>query len=158
MASFNKVILMGNLTRDPELKTTPSGSKVANFGLAMSETWKDRTTGENREITCFVDVEVWERSAELCGQYLRKGSPVLVEGRLRMDEWTNQQGEKRSRLRVRADNIRFVGSRRESQGEGQSAPAAFAPPPQNSPVPPPPQTPAPGYNDPSAGDDDDLPF
>ncbi|MDD4102166.1 MAG: single-stranded DNA-binding protein [Kiritimatiellae bacterium] len=109
MASFNKVILMGNLTRDPELKTAPSGSKVADLGLAVSENWRDKNTGENREVVCFVDVTVWNRLAELCHQYLRKGSPVLVEGRLQMDEWKNPQGEKRSKLRVRADTVKFVG-------------------------------------------------
>ena len=110
MASFNKVILMGNLTRDPELKTAPSGSKVADLGLAVSESWRDKNTGENREVVCFVDVTVWNRLAELCQQYLKKGSPVLVEGRLQMDEWKNQQGEKRSKLRVRADTVKFLGT------------------------------------------------
>jgi len=109
MASFNKVILMGNFTRDPEFKIAPSGLKVFDLGLAVSESWRDKNTGENREVVCFVDVTVWNRLAELCHQYLKKGSPVLVEGRLQMDEWKNQQGEKRSKLRVRADNIKFVG-------------------------------------------------
>lgn len=130
MASFNKVILVGNLTRDPELKTAPSGSKVADLGLAVSESWRDKNTGENREVVCFVDVTVWNRLAELCQQYLKKGSPVLVEGRLQMDEWKNQQGEKRSKLRVRADTVKFLGSgqkRDSAETAGSvSAPAASA--------------------------------
>ena len=109
MASFNTVILMGNLTRDPELKQAPSGSKVADLGLAVSETWRDKN-GQPKEVTCFVDVVVWDKLAELCQQYLAKGRPVLVEGRLQMDEWKNQQGETRRKLRVRADTVKFLGS------------------------------------------------
>jgi len=129
MASFNKVILMGNLTRDPELKQTPSGSKVAELRLAVSETWRDKS-GQSKEVTCFVDVVVWEKLAELCQQYLAKGRSVLVEGRLQMDEWKNQQGEPRSKLRVRADTVKFLGSPQKTteahddpQG-GSAAPAA----------------------------------
>ena len=160
MASFNKVILMGNLTRDPELKTAPSGSKVADLGLAVSESWRDKTTGENREVVCFVDVTVWNRLAELCQQYLKKGSPILVEGRLQMDEWNNQQGEKRSKLRVRADTVKFLGTsqRRDAQetapqGNGShAAPAATAPAPAAAEAP---------YHDDAgelAQDDEHLPF
>jgi len=116
MASFNKVILMGNLTRDPELRQTPSGAKVAELRLAVSETWRDKS-GQPKEVTCFVDVVVWEKLAELCQQYLSKGRPVLVEGRLQMDEWKNQQGETRSKLRVRADAVKFVGPPPKQQGE-----------------------------------------
>lgn len=129
MASFNKVILMGNLTRDPDFKQTPSGAKVAELRLAVSETWRDKS-GQSKEVTCFVDVVVWEKLAELCQQYLVKGRPVLVEGRLQMDEWKNQQGEARSKLRVRADTVKFLGSPQKpaeahegSQG-GTAAPAA----------------------------------
>ena len=132
MASFNKVILMGNLTRDPELRQTPSGAKVAELRLAVSETWRDKS-GQPKEVTCFVDVVVWEKLAELCQQYLAKGRPVLVEGRLQMDEWKNQQGEARSKLRVRADTVKFVGpapKQDEPHGAphgGASAPPAPAP-------------------------------
>lgn len=117
MASFNKVILMGNLTREPELKTAPSGSKVADLGLAISESWRDKTSGENREVVCFVDVIVWDRLAELCHQYLKKGSPILVEGRLQMDEWKNKDGEKRSKIRVRANTVKFLGSAPKRDGQ-----------------------------------------
>ena len=126
MASFNKVILMGNLTRDPELRQAPSGVKVADLGLAVSETWRDKS-GQSKEVTCFVDVVVWDKLAELCQQYLAKGRPVLVEGRLQMDEWKNQQGEKRSKLRVRADTVKFLGTPQKrdegSQGGSHAAPA-----------------------------------
>ncbi len=123
MASFNRVILMGNLTRDPELRTLQSGMRVAKLGLAVSENWRDRTTGELKEMVCFVDVDVWDRQADLCAQYLTKGRPVLVEGRLRMDEWTTKEGEKRTKHVVRADNIRFVGSVPQ-RPEGATAPSA----------------------------------
>ncbi|MDX9867935.1 MAG: single-stranded DNA-binding protein [Kiritimatiellia bacterium] len=120
MASFNKVILMGNLTRDPELRQTPTGAKVAELRLAVSETWRDKS-GQPKEVTCFVDVVVWEKLAELCQQYLAKGRPVLVEGRLQMDEWKNQQGETRSKLRVRADTVKFVGPPPSRPGETPTA-------------------------------------
>ena len=122
MASFNKVILMGNLTRDPEIKTAPSGAKVADLGLAVSESWRDKVSGENREVVCFVDVTVWNRLAELCQQYLKKGSPILVEGRLQMDEWKNKDGEKRSKLRVRADTVKFLGSAPKRDHQDGTAP------------------------------------
>jgi single-strand DNA-binding protein len=132
MASFNKVILMGNLTRDPELKTLQSGMRVAKLGLAVSEMWRDKSTGEQKEVTCFVDVDVWDKLADLCGQHLSKGRPVLVEGRLKMDEWTTKEGEKRTKLVVRADTIKFVGpapQRTEGQTNAPSpsrAPASAA--------------------------------
>jgi single-strand DNA-binding protein len=118
MASFNKVILMGNLTRDPEIRQAgATGIKVADLRLAVSESWRDKN-GQTKEVTCFVDVVVWDRLAELCSQYLSKGSPVLVEGRLQLDEWQNQQGEKRSKLRVRAATVKFLGTR-STQAEAQ---------------------------------------
>ena len=152
MASFNKVILMGNLTRDPELRTLQSGMRVAKLGLAVSEVWKDRTTGEQKEVTCFVDVDVWDKLADLCGQYLAKGRPVLVEGRLRTDEWTSKEGEKRSKLVVRADTVKFVGP----APQKGAAPAA---PQHTTPVSAP--APAGGAEDAVsdlAQDDEQLPF
>jgi single-strand DNA-binding protein len=125
MAAYNRVILMGNLTRDPELKQTPSGAPVAELRLAVSETYRDRQTNQPKEITCFVDVVVWNRQAELCQQYLAKGRPVLVEGRLAYDEWKTQQGESRSRLRVRADRVQFLGSPKRGEAQdGAMSPAA----------------------------------
>jgi single-strand DNA-binding protein len=150
MASFNKVILMGNLTRDPELKQAPSGAKVADLGLAVSETWRDKT-GQTKEVTCFVDVVVWDKLAELCQQYLVKGRPVLVEGRLQMDEWKNQQGEKRSKLRVRADTVKFLGSPQKRDDATHAAPAGQA----SAPAQPPAHADEPGD---LASDNESLPF
>jgi len=132
MASFNKVILMGNLTRDPEIRQAGTGMKVAELGLAVTETWRDKN-GQTKETTCFVDVVVWDKLAELCGQYLTKGRPVLVEGRLQMDEWKTQQGEKRTKMRVRADTIRFAGPKPAGTG---SAPTPQAAAPQAADAPP----------------------
>lgn len=92
MACYNRVILMGNLTRDPELKQAPSGTPVVDLRLAVSEQYRDKQTGETKEVTCFVDVTAWSRLAELCSQYLSKGRPILVEGRLQYDEWKNKEG------------------------------------------------------------------
>ena len=126
MASFNKVILMGNLTRDPEIRQAGTGMKVAELGLAVTETWRDKN-GQTKETTCFVDVVVWDKLAELCGQYLHKGRPVLVEGRLQMDEWKNQQGEKRTKLRIRADAVKFLGSPQQKAASAAPAAAPQAP-------------------------------
>ena len=98
MASFNKVILVGNLTRDPEVKYTASGTAVANLGLAVSRTWFDKQQNQKREETTFVDVTLWARQAEVAGEYLSKGRPVLIEGRLQLDTWDDKEtGKKRSK-------------------------------------------------------------
>lgn len=131
MASFNKVILMGNLTRDPEIRQAGNGVKVADLGLAVTESWRDKS-GQTKDVTCFVDVVVWDKLAELCGQYLTKGRPVLVEGRLQMDEWKTKEGEKRSKLRVRADTVKFLGTKpagsapQQTGAQPQQQPAAAA--------------------------------
>jgi len=161
MASFNKVILMGNLTRDPELRQAPSGAKVADLGLAVSETWRDKN-GQPKEVTCFVDVVVWEKLAELCQQYLTKGRPVLVEGRLQMDEWKNQQGEKRTKLRVRADTVKFLGTPQKRDEGATAAPAAAAAPAAPARQPAPASADAPFAEEAGGGDltsdDEHLPF
>jgi len=109
MASFNKVILMGNLTRDPELRYTPKGQALARIGLAVSRTWRTET-GEQREDVAFIDVESWGQQAETLGKYMKKGSPILIEGRLKMDQWDDKQtGQKRTKLVVVCENFRFVG-------------------------------------------------
>lgn len=108
MASYNRVLLMGNLTRNPEVRYTPSGTAVADLGLAVNESYKDKA-GEKHESTVFVDVVVWGRTAEVIAEYFQKGSPIFIEGRLQFDEWENQQGEKRTKLRVRADKFEFIG-------------------------------------------------
>lgn len=126
MASLNCVILAGNLTRDPELRTTPSGTPVVDLGLAVSDNYKNKA-GENVESTCFVDVVAWGRQAETCGQYLNKGSPVLVEGRLQYDQWENKEGEKRSKLRVVASRVQFLsGPKRAEYGDAPGGTEAAA--------------------------------
>jgi len=108
MASFNKVLLIGNLTRDVDMRFIPSGKAVANFGLAVNRTYTD-ANGEKVEDTCFVDIVAWDRLAEVCGDYLAKGRPVFIEGRLQMDSWEAEDGQKKTRLKVIAQNIQFLG-------------------------------------------------
>lgn len=109
-ASLNKVFLMGNLTRDPELRYVPSGTAVANFTVAVNRVYKDKA-GEKKEEASFVRVVVWGKIAEVCGEYLTKGRPVLVEGRLQSRSWEGQDGQKRNTLEVIADSIQFLGGR-----------------------------------------------
>ncbi len=116
MASFNKVVLLGNLTRDPELKKSPAGVSVAKLRMAVNETYRDRQSGQPKEVTCFVDVAVWDKQADSCGQYLTRGSQILVEGRLVYEEWKNAQGEARNRLSVRADRVQFINTVRRPDG------------------------------------------
>src|SRR2546430_5451856 len=116
MASFNKVILMGNLTRDPELRYTPKGTAVARIGLAVNRVWRTET-GETKEDVLFIDVEAFSRQAETVGQYLKKGSPILVEGRLRMDTWDDKQtNQKKTKILVTAESVRFLGSGQPREG------------------------------------------
>ena len=117
MASFNQVILLGNLTRDVELKHTPSNQAVANIGLAMNRQYQTRD-GERREETTFVDCEAWGRQAEVMAQYLAKGRPVFIQGRLKLDTWQDQQGQNRSKLKVVIENFQFVGGRDGGNGGG----------------------------------------
>jgi len=108
MANVNKIILIGNLTRDPELKYTPKGSAVADIGLAVNR-YYNTESGERREETTFVDVTLWGKTAELAGEYLKKGRPVYIEGRLQMDTWEDKQtGQKRSKLKVVGENMQFL--------------------------------------------------
>jgi single-strand DNA-binding protein len=143
MASFNKVILMGNLTRDPELRYTPKGTAVAKLGLAVNRVWKTET-GETKEEVLFIDVEAFSRQAENIGQYLKKGSPILVEGRLRLDTWDDKQtNQKRTKILVAAENVRFLGSGQPREGGAPEAvrnrpPATSAPPPAAEPAEEPP--------------------
>jgi len=110
MANLNKVFLIGNLTRDPELRYTPSGSPVCEFGLAINRTYKT-AAGEQREEACFVDIVVWGRPGVVISEYLTKGKPILIEGRLQFDSWETAEG-RRSRLRVVGDNFQFIGGPR----------------------------------------------
>ena len=109
MASFNKVVLVGNLTRDPELRTVGSGSAVCELGLAINRTYK--VQGEKREEVTFVDVTCWGKTAEIAEQYLAKGRQILIEGRLTLSEWEDKDGNKRSKLRVTCENLTMLGSR-----------------------------------------------
>ncbi len=120
MATVNRVILMGNLTRTPELRNTHSGTAVSDLGLAVNDTYRDKS-GELVERTCFADIVVWGRQAETCCSYLHKGRPVVVEGRLQLDQWQTETGEKRSRLRVCADRVVFLNGRKNAgASEGDS--------------------------------------
>ncbi len=108
MANLNKVFLIGNLTRDPELRYIPSGTAVASFGMATNRIYKT-SSGEKKQETCFTRVVTWGRMAEVCGEYLSKGSPVFVEGRLQYRAWDSPNGEKRNALEIRAERIQFLG-------------------------------------------------
>jgi len=133
LASYNRVILVGNLTRDPEVKTLQSGTTVAELGLAVNDRRKD-AAGQWVDEPTFVDVTLWSRQAEVAGEYLSKGAPVLIEGRLKLDRWQNQAGENRSKLRVVGDRMQLLGSRREPQGDAYSEPDPFSQP-QHAPEP-----------------------
>ena len=142
MANLNKVLLMGNLTRDPEVRYTPKGTAVTELGIAVNRIYSGEN-GEKREEVTFVDVTVWGRTAENVGEYLKKGRPVFIEGRLQLDSWEDKQsGQKRNKLKVVADNVQFLGSRGGGGGgpeEGDETPrsrasggARTAPPPKGS--------------------------
>jgi single-strand DNA-binding protein len=150
MASFNKVILLGNLTRDPEVRYTPKGTAVTDLGLAVNRTYT-ADNGEKREEVTFVDVTFWGRTAEVAGEYLKKGRPVFVEGRLQLDSWDDKQsGQKRSKLKVIGENMQMLGAPRgggggggDEESSGGSRASRPAPPPKAAP---------------SAPDDDEIPF
>lgn len=110
MSSLNRVFLMGNLTRDPDLKVIPSGTKVTTFGLATNRVFTGKS-GEKQEDVCFITVLVWGKAAEACGTFLKKGRPVLVEGRLQYRTWEEQDGTKRSIHEVVADRVQFLGAK-----------------------------------------------
>jgi single-strand DNA-binding protein len=142
MASLNKVLLMGNLTRDPEVRHTPKGTAVGDLAMAINMTYKAQDGTEKEEV-CYVDVVVWGRQAETCRDYLTKGAPVFVEGRLQLDQWEGPEGEKKSRMRVRADRVQFLsrsgggggggGRGPRSDGAGGGAPSEGGAPKQASP-------------------------
>lgn len=155
MATLNKVFLVGNLTRDPEVSYLPSGKALAKIRMAINHKYKT-STGEERDETCYVNVVVWGKQGEACGQFLAKGSPLLVEGRLKYDEW-EKDGQKFNRLEVVADRTQFIGAPRRNAeysdaadvtpGEGRPAQVA-----RGGAV-----SPAAGEEQ-AAGDDDNLPF
>lgn len=149
MASLNKVMIIGNLTRDPEIKYTPKGTAIADIGLAVNRNYTTES-GEKREETTFIDVTLWGRVAEIVGEYCKKGRPLFVEGRLQLDSWDDKQtGQKRSKLKVIGENIQLLGGREGGGGSGgggggeysENRPAArppgkAAPPPQRRPADP----------------------
>lgn len=156
MASFNRVILMGRLTRAPEVRYIPSGTAVGDLSLAVSESFRNKA-GETVETTCFVDVVVWSKQAELCAQYLSKGSPILVEGRLQQDKWKTKEGENRSKLLVRADRVQFLGGR-SGAGAPQGGDRPEGAPEESFGGGEAPDTPAGDGAGEGAKDDDNLPF
>ena|SRR5689334_7609098 len=152
MANFNKVILAGNLTRDPELRYTPSGKAIAKFGMAINRNWTT-DTGEKKEEVTFVDIDSFGRQAEVISQYLKKGRPVLIEGRLKLDQWDDKQsGQKRSRLGVVLESFSFLDSG--NRGEGGGSPDA----PRSRPAPTPAATSTASGEDSGPPSEDDVPF
>jgi single-strand DNA-binding protein len=157
MASFNKVILVGNLTRDPELRYTPKGMAIAKLGLAVNRVWRTET-GETKEEVAFIDVDAFGRQAETISQYLKKGSPLLVEGRLRLDQWDDKQtGQKRSKLGVVLEAFQFLGGGTRA-AEGAPAPAAARPAPPANPAPASAAPPSPPPEEAPPHEEDDVPF
>jgi single-strand DNA-binding protein len=166
MASFNKVILAGNLTRDPEFRVTPNGQQVCKLGIAVNRRFTTQS-GEQRDETTFVDVDAWGRQAETISKYFSKGKPILIEGRLKLEQWQTQQGENRSRLGVTLESFSFIdgggqgggGNSHGGQPQGYSAP----PPAQGQPAPfsqqpaPPPQAPQGAYTQPPPAAAQDAP-
>lgn len=158
---LNKVLLIGRLTRDPDLRTTQNGTAVCEFGLAVNRRWRDQSGRDNDETT-FVDITAWNRTAQNCAQFLQKGAPVLVEGRLHLEQWEDRNGGgKRSKLGVVADVVQFLGGRHDPEDSGAAEQAGnsrqsgrnnggFGAPPQQSRYSP---HDIPGYDP-----DDDIPF
>ena len=174
MASFNRVILMGNVTRDLDVRYLQSGTAVVEVGMAVSRTWFDKAANERKEETTFVDVTLWGRTAEVAGEYLTKGRPVLIEGRLQLNQWDDREtGKKRSKLKVVGESMQLLGSRPDGGGGGGGNRSAQQQPQQqqphfadnsrsqSQPAPaqqaPPAADPAKSFYD-SSPPDDDVPF
>jgi single-strand DNA-binding protein len=165
MASYNKVLLMGNLTRDPEVRYTPKGTAVAELGLAVNRQYTS-DNGEKREETTFVDVTLWGRQAEVAAEYLKKGRAVFIEGRLQMDSWEDKQtGQKRTKLKVVGENMHMIGGRPggggggEGGGEYSSEPREYRAPSRSTGPSAPPSRPAKPPVDPDLEpESDDIPF
>ncbi len=164
MANFNKVILIGNLTRDPELRYTPKGQAVARLGLAVNRKYT-LDSGEAREETTFVDIDAWGKQAELISQYLKKGNPLFIEGRLKFDQWDDKTtGQKTSKLRVVMENFQFMGGKSDGGGQsmGGGAPMSAEPGVAVRPAPRPisqrAAEPAPAEADGPPPEEDDVPF
>jgi single-strand DNA-binding protein len=152
MASYNRIMLMGNLTRDPQLSYTPANTAVCKFGIATNRRWRDRD-GNMQDEVCYVDCTTFGQRAETFNQYMSKGRPVLVEGRLQFQQWTSQDGQKRSKHEVVVDNFTFLGGGRgEGSGPGAEATAAGVAPAVGPPAP------GPGNDEPPPPADDGIPF
>ena len=151
MASFNRIVLMGNLTRDPQLSYTPSNTAVCKFGMATNRKWKDREGG-SREDVCFVDCVLFGKGGEVFNQYMNKGRSVLIEGRLSLNQWTTPEGEKRSKHEVTVDNFTFVGDGGGGGGGSRGGAAGGGAPAGGA------TGSGPGYDEPPAPTDDDIPF
>jgi len=167
--SFNRIILVGNLGRDPELRSTPQGTPVCTFSLAINERRKDSQGGEQRELTTWFRVTLWGRQAEAAAQYLQKGRTVYVEGRLRVEEYTDKEGKPRYSLEVSATDLQFIGGGERSAGDLPGARRAFAAVPEGRPTPQPsawtlkdgkPVRSAPAESEGAAGsiEDEEIPF
>jgi single-strand DNA-binding protein len=154
MTGFNKVIIAGNLTRDPELRYTPKGTAVTKIGLAVNRTWKSET-GETKEEVTFVDVDAWGRQAEVIAQYMKKGRPLLVEGRLKLDQWEDKNThQKQSKLKVVLEGFTFIDSKGADSGAPSEAPRSrSAPAPAAAAAPGVPEPDGPPVEEP-----DDVPF
>lgn len=164
MAYLNKVFLIGNLTRDPELRVTPKGTAICQFGLAVNRQFKDES-GQTRDETAFIDIEAWGKQGELVSKYLTKGSPAMVEGRLRFDQWEDKQsGQKRSKLKVVLDNVQFLssgggaGGRGPGGGAGAGGEESYDQSPAERNVPPPRGGGRNAPPPPAADIDEDVPF
>lgn len=160
MPNLNKVMLIGNLTRDPEVRYTPKGSAVTDIGMAINRNYT-LDDGERREETTFVDVTFWGRQAEVIGEYMKKGRPMYVEGRLQLDQWEDKtSGQQRSRLKVIGENFQFLGGRDDQGGGGQRGGGPpqqqYAPAPQQQA--PQQQAPQQQNYEPIRDEDDDIPF
>jgi single-strand DNA-binding protein len=156
MASFNKVILVGNLTRDPQLSYLPSQTSVVEFGLAVNRRWRS-PDGQNREEVCFIDCRTYGKQAETINQYMTKGKQILIEGRLQLDTWEGKDGVKRSKHRVYVERFAFLGPPGPGAPRAAAAPAAPASPPQTHPEEV--EEPAPPAEDaPPAAEGDNIPF
>ena len=162
-ASFNKVLLIGNLTRDPELRYVPSGTAVATFTVAVNRVYTSQA-GEKKEEVSFVKIVVWGRRAEVCGEYLSKGSPVFIEGRLQSRSWEGQDGQKRSTTEVIADNVQFLrgagtaGKGGDQPAKGDAAPQDVASINLNEEISPIPGTEENAKSSSKPGDSDEPPF
>jgi len=149
MASYNRIVLMGNLTRDPQLSYTPANTAVCKFGIATNRKWNDRE-GNTREDVCFVDCTLFGRGGEVFNQYMSKGRSVLIEGRLSLNQWTTPEGDKRSKHEVVVENFTFVGSGGQGGGAGGGGQGGGRGPSDGGG--------GPGYDEPPPPTDDDIPF